>query len=145
MAENLDLSELKKELRSLLLDIESYVEENFPETYEDGFDAEDASDLEKIMEHPGFSPDVADDFDRTISLLGLRAQLSDGFNGWNNLIHEDNLEDYYGERESYALDCYDGDTIKAMSFYIDWDLFVKDMTSDMTEIDFDGETYYTNG
>ena len=143
MAENLDLSELKKELRSLVLDIESYVEESFPEVYADGFDAEDVSDLEKIMEHPDFSPDMVDDFDRTISLLGLRAQLSDGFDGWDALIHEDNLEDYYGE--NYALDCYDGDTIKAMSFYIDWDLFVKDMTRDMTEIDFDGETYYTNG
>lgn len=143
MAENLDLSELKKELRSLVLDIESYVEESFPEVYADGFDEEDVSDLEKIMEHPDFSPDMVDDFDRTISLLGLRAQLSDGFDGWDDLIHEDNLEDYYGE--DYALDSYDRDTIKAMSFYIDWKRFVEDNTSDMTEIDFDGETYYTNG
>ena len=140
---NLDLRELKEELKSLVFDIEWYVEENLSEAYDADFDAEDVSDLEKIMSHPDFSPDVADDFDRAIALLGLRAQLSDGFDGWGGLIHEDNLENYYGE--NYALDTYDSDTIKAMSFYIDWDLFVKDMTSDMTEIDFDGETYYTNG
>lgn len=85
-----------------------------------------------------------DDQEELKSLLDLQSD-AEGYCDWLHgatLINEGHINKYM---EEHARESYDSEVSglpDAISSHIDWDGVAEDMTSDLTQVDFDGVTFY---